>query len=259
MRSSDIKNKKKEQEVFEEVDDSVFGTDTYESSFTVFVNKLADKYNNFKSKKYFLPVTIISGVLIFTLIVYLGFLIGNSGNKNNTTITSIDFKVPSVVYVDDEATVKVNLYGKGKLSSTKLTFVSQSPEVADFTIKEATGDYFTNSLKVLSEGTFYVTLNTETVNGSKKSVTSDNIIVCKKLTKELVGYDNITLDKGKTFNIDINNGKVSKCKKQLKYKIEDESIVGFTSSGKLIGISVGQTKLTVTEGASKVVIDVVVR
>ena len=67
MRSSDIKKKKKEQEVFEEVDDSVFGTDTYESSFTVFVNKLADKYNNFKSKKYFLPVTIISGV------IFLGF------------------------------------------------------------------------------------------------------------------------------------------------------------------------------------------
>ena len=53
MRSSDIKKKEKEQEVFEEVDDSVFGTDTYESSFTVFVNKLADKYNNLKVRNIF--------------------------------------------------------------------------------------------------------------------------------------------------------------------------------------------------------------
>ncbi len=247
MRSSDIKKKKQEEEIYEEVGEEVFGSDNFESPLVIFVNNLVYKFNQFKKKKTFIPIMSLIAFVIFFLVVFISFNV--PGNKQKTGITDITIKNPKIVYLEEETNFTVNVYGVGNLEDTKLNF-TVSGRSASLKHETLTGSSVTNTIIPKETGTFYINVKVE---GGKKneSAVSDKIAVCKKLTSDLFESTTINVLKDSTARLKFDIGTPDACYENIKYEIEDPSIAAFTTGDKILGIKSGSTKLIMTAGTQK--------
>ena len=248
MRSSDIKKKKADEEVYEEVGEEVFGSDTYESPFVIYINNFVYKFNQFKKKKIFIPVMCLAAFLLFVIIVVISF--NASGSSKKTGITDITIKTPKVVYLEEETDFSVNVYGVGNLEETKLNFTISGTKVADLKNESLTGSNVTNTIIPKTTGTFYINVKVEGGKQSEAAV-SDKIAVCKKLSSDLFDSTIINVEKDSTTRLRFDIGTPDACYEILKYVIEDPSIAAFTTGDKILGIKSGTTKLIITAGTQK--------
>lgn len=249
MRSSDIKKKKKDEEIYEEVGEEVFGTDTYQSSFSTFVYGLSDRFNAFRRTKLFIPVISFVIFVVFFLIVVLSFSLG--GSESKTGITDVTIKTPRIIYLEDSANFSVNVYGTGDLENTNLDFSTTNEKVAELKEKELTGSSVTNTVTAKSLGTFYIFVNYQ--NGrSKDKIQSEKIAVCERLTAELFESNEIVVSKNETKRIRFTTDSPDVCYENIKYEIEDTTIAAMSTNDKILGIKKGTTKLIVTSGAQKI-------
>ena len=249
MRSSDIKKKKKDEEIYEEVGEEVFGTDTYQSSFSTFVFSLSDKFNAFRRTKMFIPVMSLVIFVVFFLIVVLSFSLGGSDSK--TSITGVTIKVPKIIYLEDSANFSINVYGTGNLEETNLKFSITNEKVAELKEKELIGSSATNTITAKSLGTFYIFVNYQ--NGRiKDKIQSEKIAVCERLTAELFESNEIVVSKNETKRIRFTTDSPDVCYENIKYEIEDTTIAAMSTNDKILGIKKGTTKLIVTSGAQKI-------
>lgn len=249
MKSSNIKKEKEQKEYFEEVDDEVFGTDTYQSPFVIYINELTDKFNRFKKSKLFLPIMCGVGFLLFVIIVYLSFHVNKS--NSNTKIEDIDIKIPEIIYLDNETKFDVNVYGYGSLEKTTLKFSLSTGSYASLEKTELVGSSVTNKIIPKETGSFIIFVDAK--NGNKKFETkSKQIAICKQLTTEVFETTELNVDISKTTRIKLDVGKPEVCNESVKYKIEDTTIAAFTTNDKIIGLKKGTTKIIATLGTQKV-------
>lgn len=246
-------NKKEETVVYEEVGEEVFGKDTYQSSFVINVNKLRDKFNQFKKNKFFIPVAALVIFGVFFLIVMSSILIGGSSSKTN--ITSIGINIPNIIYVNDEQPFAVNVYGTGALNKTELKFSVSNESVAEILSKSLTGDNVNNKVVAKASGVFYIDI-VATNGNSKEKLTSEKISICKRLTNDLFESNTITIKKDKSKYLDLDLGKPTICNENIKYEIENEDIAVFKSDKVLLGVKKGTTKLTITAANKSVTLTI---
>ena len=234
MRSSDIKKNKKEEEIYEEVEEEVFGKDTYQSSTVIYINSIMDKYNAFRRTKMFIPVVSIIIFVIFVLIVVISFSDGASNSK--TLISDITIKTPKIIYLEEEANFNVNVYGSGDLDETILKFSTTNEKVAELKEKEAIGSSASNTITAKSLGTFYIYVNYK--NGRQKDeLKSEKIAVCEKLTTDM--FNEIIVNKNETKRIIFTTKSPDACYENIKYQIEDTSIAAMSADDKVLGIKKG--------------------
>ena len=200
MRSSDIKKNKKEEEIYEEVGEEVFGEDTYQSSLAVYIYNLIDKYKAFKKTKLFIPVMSLIAFTIFFLVVLLAFSGGGSESKSD--ITDINIKAPKIIYLGETANIIVNVYGTGELENTNFDFFVSNSKIAEIKEKTLTGSSVINVVTAKELGTFYINVNYK--NGYlKDKVRSENIAVCEKLTIDLFESKSSYLKRNCNFLVNI--------------------------------------------------------
>lgn len=245
MRSSDIKNKKKEAELYEEAEEEIFGDDTYQSSASVYVYSLMDKFNAFKKTKLFIPIMSLVIFVVFFLVVVLSFSLGGSDSK--TGITDVTIKVPKIIYLDETSNFSVNVYGTGDLTSTNLEFFSTNEKVAELKQASLIGSNVTNTVTAKQLGTFHIYVNYQ-IGNKKNKVTSEKIAVCEKLTTELFESTEITIIKDETKRIRLYSESPVECFENIKYEIEDTTIAALSTNDKILGIKTGSTKLIITSG-----------
>lgn len=245
MKSSDIKKNKNDEELYEEVGDEVFGTDTFQPAIVVFINKFMDKYNEFKQTKMFLPVVFTSIFLIFVIIVILAF----SGGDSKTLISDIRIKTPKIIYLEEQVNFNVEVYGKGELENTNLKFSISNERNAELKDKELTGSSVSNMITAKNLGTFYI--NVKYKNGKQKNeIKSERIAVCEKLTTDM--FNEIIVNKNQAKRIRFNTESPDVCYENIKYTIEDTSIAAMSTEDQILGIKKGVTKLIVTSGTQKI-------
>ena len=183
-------------------------------------------------KKMGLKEGVLVGGIISSFLV-LGTLIYLKINTNDSLFAESNGKEPTIIYENE----KTNFTGK-KFLSNNYTISTSNDDLL-----EVNGD----SLTATQTGTYTIYATDE-----DGKVHKEEVIVCKKLTKDSLQAGQITLTEGETLAINLDLGENDACYENIDYKIENQEIASIKEKAKVYGVQAGQTQMTITQNGEKV-------
>lgn len=178
------------------------------------------KENNIKEyfEKYKKVLLII---LLIILIIIILLLTRSCSNKSKSNNLYID--IPDTIYIGEENTFKAYVKGKGTLENTKYTFNLSDEKLANLDYYELKGKEVENRINALASGE--IKLITKANIDGKTKEQEKNILICKKLNKETILLDNLTLEQDQQFvlNANIDLG-IEKCYNNLTFSSNNDNV-----------------------------------
>lgn len=247
MRSRDIKKQNVEEEVYEEVEENVFGTEKFQSPLETLLEKTKIKLNEYKKNKLYWPVVIFICFILFVLIVYLSFNIGGTGSIKG--LSEIQAKVPEIIYMDTPVSLNVDAYGAGDLSKTEYTFELSNLKSASLSSDKLVGSSVNNMITPLKTGSFSVNIK-GVLGNKKKNITTKTITVCNRIRYDMFPLV-IDLDYGETKTLKFDIDSPQKCYDDISFVVTDQNICSYLGNNKIIGLNKGTTTLSIMQDNKK--------
>lgn len=179
---------------------------------------------------------ILTGGIISAFLV-MGILIYTKISTNDSLFAEGNGKKPTIIY-ENETT---NFTGRKFLSSNYTITTSNDTliEVSD------------GSLTATQVGTYTIYATDE-----DGKVHKEDVIVCKKLTKDSLQAGQITLTEGETLAINLDLGENEACYNGITYNVINKDIANISGKNKLLGVQAGQTQMSITQNEERISVPV---
>lgn len=196
-----------------------------------------------------LLVVIIIGMLIFVWIYFF---------NNEAKQYSIEVKDLYIMYVDKELSIPVKINGnKGNTNDVVTKFKTESNEIIELDNEEFLEGKGHILVKSLSPGRDHINLTSYTIADLKVNVLDTktiDVVVCPKLEEGLLSTKTINIRIGEGHNLGIKSEE--ECLKLLRYKSNDVNIATVDKNGNIAGVNKGNTTIKISNGVSKVIVNI---